>query len=245
MLSNLISNAVKFTERGASLRWRSAGLANAAQHQLRFEVKDTGIGIDARAQDRLFQAFSQADASTTRLYGGTGLGLAICRRIVTLMGGRIGVDSEPGRGSTFWFEVPLLEGAGRHALATHRTAWRPRAADHHRPAPRMRLTLLLPNWGLRVTTVENTHDALERLRQAHAQGDPWSYSVVLADLSSLRNTALAWPATWSARTSMAKPAWFTCAGRDATSRDLPQGAQVIAQRPDADLRSVLAASGVS
>ena len=111
---------------------------------------------------------------------------------------------------------------------------------------RMRLTLLLPNWGLRVTTVENTHDALERLRQAHAQGDPWSYSVVLADLSSLRNTALALARNLERKNQYGEARLVYLRGEDATSQDLPQGAQVIPRNaPDADLRSVLAASGVS
>ena len=246
VLSNLISNAVKFTERGGvSLAIRRLG-ESAAQHQLRFEVKDTGIGIDARAQDRLFQAFSQADASTTRLYGGTGLGLAICRRIVTLMGGRIGVDSEPGRGSTFWFEVPLLKVQGdMPSQPTELHGGRVLLITTDQRL-RMRLTLLLPNWGLRVTTVENTHDALERLRQAHAQGDPWSYSVVLADLSSLRNTALALARNLERKNQYGEARLVYLRGEDATSQDLPQGAQVIPRNaPDADLRSVLAASGVS
>ena len=145
VLSNLISNAVKFTERGGvSLAIRRLG-ESAAQHQLRFEVKDTGIGIDARAQDRLFQAFSQADASTTRLYGGTGLGLATCRRIVTLMGGRIGVDSEHGRGSTFWFEVPLLKVQGdMPSQPTELHGGRVLLITTDQRL-RMRLTLLLPN----------------------------------------------------------------------------------------------------
>ncbi len=246
VLSNLISNAVKFTERGGvSLAIRRLG-ESAAQHQLRFEVKDTGIGIDARAQDRLFQAFSQADASTTRLYGGTGLGLPICRRIVTLMGGRIGVDSEPGRGSTFWFEVPLLKVQGdMPSQPTELHGGRVLLITTDQRL-RMRLTLLLPNWGLRVTTVENTHDALERLRQAHAQGDPWSYSVVLADLSSLRNTALALARNLERKNQYGEARLVYLRGEDATSQDLPQGAQVIPRNaPDADLRSVLAASGVS
>src|SRR5690606_25695427 len=101
-----------FTERGAiTLAVRRLG-ETPVQHLLRFEVRDTGIGIDHDKQARLFRAFSQADASTTRLYGGTGLGLAICKRIVDLMGGTIGVQSEPGQGSTFWFEVPLLKVIG-------------------------------------------------------------------------------------------------------------------------------------
>ncbi|MFO1454565.1 MAG: ATP-binding protein, partial [Lysobacterales bacterium] len=88
ILSNLVSNAIKFTERGnVTVNIKRLG-ETAAQHMLRFEVQDTGIGIDATTQDKLFQAFSQADASTTRLYGGTGLGLVISQRIVSLMGGK-------------------------------------------------------------------------------------------------------------------------------------------------------------
>jgi signal transduction histidine kinase/CheY-like chemotaxis protein len=237
VLSNLISNAVKFTERGNVTLSVKRMRETAAQHQLRFEVRDTGIGIEPAAQERLFQAFSQADASTTRLYGGTGLGLAICRRIVTLMGGRIGVESEVGRGSAFWFEIPLLKVQGDMPA---------KSADLHGGRVllittdqrlRMRLTMLLPNWGLRVTTVENTHDALERLRQATNQGEPWSYSVVMADLASIRATALA-----LARNLERKNQY----GDDATSQDLPLATTVIPRNAeDADLRSVLSASGVA
>ncbi|MEW6294084.1 MAG: ATP-binding protein [Pseudomonadota bacterium] len=107
ILMNLIGNAIKFTDHGEIvLRVRQVG-ETAEAVQVRFEVADTGIGIDAEAQTRLFQSFEQADNSMTRKYGGTGLGLAICKRLVTMMGGAIGVASTPGSGSTFWFVVPL------------------------------------------------------------------------------------------------------------------------------------------
>jgi PAS domain S-box-containing protein len=105
ILLNLVGNAVKFTEKG-SVRVFLA----AAPDGMRVEVIDTGIGIPAESFSRLFQSFSQVDGSTTRRYEGTGLGLAISRQLVELMRGRIGAVSEPGRGSTFWFEVPLTRG---------------------------------------------------------------------------------------------------------------------------------------
>ena len=190
VLSNLIGNAVKFTERGAvTVNVRRLG-ETAAQHLLRFEVRDTGIGIDIEAQSRLFNSFSQADASTTRLYGGTGLGLAICKRIIDLMGGRIGVHSEPGRGATFWFEVPLLKVIGD--MRAQDTTLETTRALLVTPDTRLRqrLSLLLPSWGIKLSTVETTQEALERLRAAQVSGSA-PFAIVLGDLSSIRASARA------------------------------------------------------
>ncbi|PHP67342.1 hybrid sensor histidine kinase/response regulator [Zhengella mangrovi] len=106
VLLNLVSNAIKFTRNGrVTIRVARAGAAG--QPGLRFEVTDTGVGIAEEARKKLFQPFQQVDGSIGRRYGGTGLGLAICKGIVEGLGGTIGLESEPGRGSTFWFEVPV------------------------------------------------------------------------------------------------------------------------------------------
>ena len=106
ILFNLIGNAIKFTEKGGiSIEVSHAATGDADRCLLRVDVIDTGIGIDPDRRETLFEKFTQADASTTRVYGGTGLGLAICRELAQLMGGEIGVESELGQGSRFWFTV--------------------------------------------------------------------------------------------------------------------------------------------
>src|SRR5438046_3404307 len=117
ILTNFVNNAVKFTERG-EVRLEIEALERTGQKvQLKFSVRDTGIGMTGEQAERLFQPFTQADMSTTRKHGGTGLGLTICRRLVELMGGRIWLESEPGVGSTFfftvWLEVGDAKGTGK------------------------------------------------------------------------------------------------------------------------------------
>jgi signal transduction histidine kinase/CheY-like chemotaxis protein len=241
VLSNLISNAVKFTERGnIAVNVRKVGETNA-QHQLRFEVRDTGIGISSAAQERLFQAFSQADASTTRLYGGTGLGLAISKRIIDLMGGRIGVESEPGQGSTFWFEIPLLKVQGDIAAAKPAEPGSGRVllltGDQRL---RLRLSMLVPNWGLRITAVETTQEALDRIRGALGQGPGWAYTTVLADLGSVRSTAVALQRNLERQNTYGQVRLICLLGDEPAPEELLQTATLLPrQAPDADLRAAL------
>ena len=107
VLNNLISNAIKFTKRGKVVVEVKKTNETNQQVELRFSVNDTGEGIPKELQARLFQPFTQSDASTTRRYGGTGLGLSICKKLIELMNGQIGVESEPGKGSSFWFTIRL------------------------------------------------------------------------------------------------------------------------------------------
>ena len=110
MLLNLISNAIKFTLQGNVTLTVASELRSDGKIVLTSRIRDTGIGIDQESAKRLFASFTQADRSTTRQYGGTGLGLAICKQLTELMGGEIGVDSQFGVGSTFWFRIPLQMG---------------------------------------------------------------------------------------------------------------------------------------
>ncbi|MGE8210796.1 MAG: ATP-binding protein [Stenotrophomonas rhizophila] len=189
VLGNLLVNAIKFTERG-QVRVRVQRLGEtSAQHQLRFEVIDTGIGIDAALQSRLFQSFSQADASTTRIYGGTGLGLAICKRIIDLMHGRIGVSSTPGHGATFWFEIPLLKVIGDlPALGTTTTRALLVSTD---ALLAQRLDRVLQHYDMRLHVVESASAALDILRAPQRPGIEPVLSWVLADTEALRHGATA------------------------------------------------------
>ena len=188
ILLNLMDNAIKFTAQGSVLV-RVSALGESSEHQiLRFEVVDTGIGIADDALERLFLAFEQADNSTTRQYGGTGLGLTISLRLARLMGGEMGVLSEPGKGSTFWFTarlrrcpqaaesaaLPTSAGNARDALRLHHAGATVLLAEDD-PVNREVTMLLLQQCGLRVETAEDGLQALQRARSER-------YGLILMDM---------------------------------------------------------------
>jgi two-component system sensor histidine kinase/response regulator len=183
ILTNLISNAIKFTKRGEVVVHISRESETATRVRLHFRVKDSGIGISSEAQGKLFAAFSQADGSTTRKYGGTGLGLAIAKQLSELMDGKMGVHSEPNKGSTFWFTAELEKQTGGvrdvypppEILAGVRVL----AVDDNATNRRI-LRLQLDAWKMKVETAANGEEALKMIRKAAALKKP--YRLALLDV---------------------------------------------------------------
>ena len=160
---------------------------------MRFEIKDTGIGLNEDARGRIFEAFSQADQSTTRRYGGTGLGLTISRQLVKMMQGEIGVESEPGKGSTFWFTARFEKHAvGKAAPAKQKPlpAKRVLLADNNaadRQIVRAQLTAL----GMRCTSAASGDEALQFLCEAIADEDPYALAIIDMEMPGMNGMELA------------------------------------------------------
>jgi PAS domain S-box-containing protein len=182
VIANLASNAVKFTSAGEVVIRARPAEPRPTGPVVRVEVSDTGVGVAPEAQSRLFDAFTQADSSTTREYGGTGLGLAICRRIVTALDGQMGVQSEPGVGSTFWFtasfgpasavlpspaQAPLASLAGLRVLVVDDNS-----------TNRFILTEQLATWRLTTAAAESAAEATAMLEEAHRRGRPFDIALL-------------------------------------------------------------------
>jgi signal transduction histidine kinase/CheY-like chemotaxis protein len=182
VLVNLIGNAVKFTDHGEIVVSVSREDTSDGVVRLRFDVADTGIGIDPAHRERIFSAFTQADGSTTRRYGGTGLGLSICQQLVALMGGRIWVESSPGRGSTFSFTAsfPIDEDAAFRASAAepHALVGRAVLVVDDNATNRRILEANLRNWGAHPTAVDGGRTALEALAHAFERGEIFDLAVI-------------------------------------------------------------------
>jgi CheY-like chemotaxis protein len=181
ILINLMGNAIKFTERGEVVVRVSLAAETDTHTRLRFAVRDTGIGIPPHRMDSLFQSFSQVDTSMTRQYGGTGLGLVISKQLATLMGGEMGVESDLGKGSTFWFTVQF-EKRPHHALAVE-----PEVASlqglsvliiDDNATSRASLAYHLASWGMTIQSAEGGQQALALLDAAVAAQQPFQIALL-------------------------------------------------------------------
>lgn len=187
VLTNLVSNAIKFTKDGEVIIKVSLQNETETTANIEFRVTDTGIGIPIAAQQKLFQPFTQVDASTTRKYGGTGLGLAICKQIVDLMKGQIGITSEEGKGSQFWFTVPFAKQSASEiqsmiaSSAQHRDInlndIRVLVVDDSETNCKI-LTYQLIGWQMRVDSVQHASQAIAVLHKAIEQGDRYELAIL-------------------------------------------------------------------
>jgi len=193
IILNLVSNAVKFTEKGEVVVRVSLDGESDTHATVRFAVTDTGIGIPADRLNRLFKSFSQADASTTRKYGGTGLGLAISKRLCEMMGGEIGVESQEGKGSTFWFTT-VFEKQPEHKVAppvlpADILGKRILVVDHN-ATNREVLCAYLESWDCQCHVASGSQEALCMLRQGAEERDPFHLAIVECTMPEMGGEAL-------------------------------------------------------
>ena len=193
VLINLVGNAIKFTDSGEVVVRVRRNESPGPGVQLQFEVADTGIGLSAEEQARVFSTYSQVDSSTTRKHGGTGLGLATSRMLVQLMGGELGVESEKGAGSRFWFTALFREGE-RKSPAVPPTASLSGTSIAVVDDNRTNRTILeryLGSWGMRDKAFESGRQALEELREAARAEDPFEVAIVDMMMPGMDGAAVA------------------------------------------------------
>ncbi len=190
VLTNLVGNAIKFTETGEVVLRLQRVNATGSKVVVRIAVNDTGIGISEADRGRLFVKFTQVDGSMTRRHGGTGLGLAISKQLVDLMGGDLGVESEPGKGSRFFFELPSIapsNGAETPISEVTSPATAPSRVliVDDNATNRLIVEEILTGWGIAHASVESGPRALEELETARSQGRP--FSIVILDMQNARD----------------------------------------------------------
>lgn len=193
VLTNLIANAIKFTEAGEVAVQASLAESTGSEVLLRFTVRDTGIGIASEQLGSIFEEFSQADATIARRYGGTGLGLAISRQIARLMGGELGVSSQPGAGSEFWFTarlaVPPAQGVDRPAPSQLQGA-RVLVVDRSQRSREV-LTSALSAWGALAFEATSADEAIAALRLETTRQAPFAVALVDVESASVQGERLA------------------------------------------------------
>jgi CheY-like chemotaxis protein len=215
VLANLVSNALKFTTQGEVIVRAEKECESETNVTIRFTVSDTGIGISAAAQSKLFQAFTQADGSTTRKYGGTGLGLSISKQLVELMGGRIGATSAPGAGSTFWFSVEFEKQSGEPltpvAQVEKLNNLRVLIVDDN-ATNRKILTHQLSSWGMSNTIADSGPQALELLQAAALAGGDFDLVVLDMMMPGMDGLELAQAISANPRTALTRMILLTSGG---------------------------------
>jgi PAS domain S-box-containing protein len=251
ILVNLIGNAVKFTDRGqVVLRVQPLelpadpatpgsgsvlidgtpdGTVRSQRVRLRFQVSDTGIGIPQDAQQALFTPFTQADSTTTRRFGGTGLGLAISKRLAELMGGEIGLSSEPGKGSVFWFDLTLEVQSGnrRPPVPPRLEHARILVVDHH-ASSREALCAMLHSWGVQPVEADSGEAAITRSMAATQAGNPFHFLIADLHLPDLPGPELC--RRLQSFPGAARVVFLAPAG-EISEPSLPQGAVALVAKP--------------
>ena len=192
ILTNLLGNAIKFTEKGEVVVWVGKESESATHTVLKFNVHDTGIGITPEAQARLFEAFSQADGSTTRTYGGSGLGLAIAKRLAEMMQGEIGVQSKPGEGSTFWFTARLEKQPVDATETDDRdlAAVRVLVVDDN-ATNRQILCHQILAWKMHAASAASGMEAIQKLRTAVQEDNPYDLALLDVQMPGMDGLTLA------------------------------------------------------
>jgi signal transduction histidine kinase/ligand-binding sensor domain-containing protein/CheY-like chemotaxis protein len=229
ILTNIVGNAIKFTHQGQVVVNVNIIEETTNDLMIRIEVQDTGIGLTPKGMARLFQSFSQADSSTTRKYGGTGLGLAISKQLTELMHGQIGVESEYGKGSTFWFTIRLEKSEGKNpetGMVTNLLNKRILIVDDNSTCLKI-LTKQVASWGMIAKEAMGGAEALELLRHAHNSESPFDIILIDYVMPDMDGLELAQTIREEPNYNSTKLLLLTCLGASLGSREVKQRANQI------------------